>query len=466
MRAAGMTWLGALALLGMSLSPGKAWADAAPDCGAPASERAPDPTCGEELDGRAAPEPGAGVVAGRAALLPPRLVARVAFWPFEQTADLIEGHQLQHWMRDLLTSDDGLVGVRPVLTYATGFLPSAGLRAFYNRLPGAGSGLAAHFQTAGPSVLWGELWGTAPTWTGLTLHVSANRRDDRLFAGIGPNSDAALAAQGLAQARFASDIFVADARWLRPLPARFLLALHGDVQRRDYRAANVNGGPSVGDVYRSPAPACAAGTSPSNDCVDDALVPGFSRGLRIVHAGTTLAWNQRDRTRDGSGVDVMVDATVGQGIASDPSRHATFSGETTLALGGGDRLFLVRGRAAMVRNLAATPVPFEELVSPSGNAGMRGFPEGRFRGPSGAVGTAEYRWYVNHYIDASLFSDVGTVGGPNFSGLGQRWFPDFGFGLRLYSTPDEYWKGALNTGVQIVYAPDGGVRVLLAVAAF
>ena len=49
---------------------------------------------------------------------------------------------------------------------------------------------------------------------------------------------------------------------------------------------------------------------------------------------------------------------------------------------------------------------------------MRGFPEGRFRGVSGIVGTAEYRWYISSYFDATLFTDVGTVAGPNFSGLG------------------------------------------------
>lgn len=451
------------AALLLALAPALARADGPAPCAGPTGERAPDPTCGEELDGRAPPASAGGVDVPRTMLWVPRATARVAFWPVVQTSEFIEAHQLQRWMDDLLTSDDQLVGVRPVLNYATGFLPSAGLRAFYNRLPG-GSGVGARFQTAGPSVLQGELSGAGPSWTGLTVRLMANRRNDRLFAGVGPNSDTALAALGRTEARFGSDIFVAEARWLRLLPAHFQMVLHGDVQRRDYRAANVSGGPSVADVFASAAPGCAGVTS--NACVDDTLVPGFAQGLRIGHAGATVAWTQRDRARDGSGVDLSFDATVGQGLASDPSRHVTFSGETSLALGGGDRLLVLHGRAAMVRTLGGAPVPFEELVSPSGNAGMRGFPEGRFRGPSGAVGTAEYRWYVSHDIDASLFSDVGTVAGPGFSGIGQRWFPDFGFGLRFYSTPDVYWKGSLYSGAQIVYAPDGGVRFLLAVAAF
>jgi len=103
----------------------------------------------------------------------------------------------------------------------------------------------------------------------------------------------------------------------------------------------------------------------------------------------------------------------------------------------------------------------------SGNAGMRGFPDGRFRGPSGVVGTAEYRWYVGQWVDASLFTDLGTVAGPDFAGLASaRWFPSFGVGLRFYKVPADYWEGALWSGAQLAYAPDSGFRFILAVATF
>ena len=74
------------------------------------------------------------------------------------------------------------------------------------------------------------------------------------------------------------------------------------------------------------------------------------------------------------------------------------------------------GKAAMVEPLGDAPIPFEELITPSGQAGMRGFPEGRFRGESGLVGTVEYRWYISSYLDASLFTDVGDGGGAGLPG--------------------------------------------------
>src|SRR5262249_23080855 len=114
------------------------------------------------------------------------------------------------------------------------------------------------------------------------------------------------------------------------------------------------------------------------------------------------------------------------------------------------------------------PVPFEELIVPAGYAGMRGFPEGRFRGGSGIVGTAEYRWYIASRLDASLFTDVGTVSeGQSFADFRwDRWFPDVGVGLRAYTLSGPHWQGQVGGGVELAYAPDNGFRLLLMLAPF
>jgi hypothetical protein len=437
------------------------------DCAASPTGRAPDPRCGEALDGREPPRSSFLLAVPRAVLWVPRLVSRVVFWPVVETSDVVEAHHVPNWIEALLTSDDGLVGVRPILHYATGFFPTAGLRFFYRRLPGPGSAVMARAQGAGPTVLLGEVGLVGPTWLGLGLRVLWDRRDDRYFAGIGPNGLDDLAASGRGPARYSSDILLTELRWSRSLPWHFLAGLHGDVQRRDYRAYGVRGGLSIATVFGLATAACQASALPTNACVDPALVPGFAQGLRIGHVGGGVGWDTRNRTRDGSGVSVTMDATYGQGLAGDPSRHVLLSGETVVALGGTDRVLLLRARGATVRALGAAPIPFEELITPAGASGMRGYVEGRFHGESGVLGSAEYRWYIAHNLDASLFTDWGTVAGPAFSGLGtNRWFPSFGVGLRLYSTPAAYWEGALDTGIQLAYAPDGGFRLLLAVATF
>jgi hypothetical protein len=426
-------------------------------CGAPARERAPDPRCGDALDGRAdeaaASQPG-WMAVPRAVLWVPRAASRAVFWPVVTTGDLVEHNHVMDWLTAILTTDDHRVGVRPEIVYSTSFLPTGGLRLFYRRLPGEGSEIVGRFLTAGPSVLYGELQLHGPDRWGLTLDASFNRRDDRLFAGVGPNSASDLAAQGWAAARYGSDIWLAELRWRRPLPAvpHLVPTVHGDLQRRDYQADAVRGGPSVVEVF---GPALAE-------------LPGFYSGLRMAHAGGGLALDLRNHARDGSGVTVAADATYGHGVAGDPTQDLLVSGETVLALGFTDRLLLLRGRAAMVQPMGGTTtLPFDELVTPSGGAGMRGFPEGRFRGESGIVGTAEYRYYIASSMDAALFTDVGTVAGRRFSGLrGDRWFPTFGLGIRIYQPSGPHWEAPARTGIQVAYAPDAGVRVMLTLAGF
>jgi hypothetical protein len=437
----------------------------APGCDVATGDRPPDPRCGETLDGRPTAEPPPNLAVPRAVLWGPRLASRVVFWPVVKTSDAVEYYQVLPWLRALLTTDDGLVGVRPEITYATSFIPTGGLRLFYRRLP-ENAQVTARFLTGGPSVMLGQLQVQGPAWLGLVMTGTFNRRDDRLFAGIGPNNRDDLAAQGHGKARYGSDIASGELRWSHRLPARLVAGLHADLQRREYQATDVRAGPSVADLFGLPPDACAAAGLPA-PCVDPAQMPGFTRGLRIVHGGGNLMLDLRGRTRDASGFSVALGSTYAQGVAGDPSRHALFTGEAVAAVGGHDRQLLVRGWAATLKPLGSAPIPFDELISPSGSLGMRGFPEGRFRGESGLVGTAEYRWFIAFDLDASLFTDVGTVADRNFSNIRwDRWFPSVGAGLRIYKPAGPYWDTLPATGVQIAYSLDGGFRLLLSLAAF
>ena len=438
--------------------------DAGAACAVPETDRAPDPRCGEALDGRGSGAP--PLTATRAVLAVPRLATKAVMWPVVHGLAVVEDYQVIDWMDAILTTDDGRVGVRPIIHYSTSFLPSGGLRFFYDRLPGEGSEVAGQFQTAGPDVMLGELDLRSPRRLGLTFAATWNRRYDRLFAGLGPHDATDLQAAGQAVARFGSDNFGAELRWMRPLPRWFTVYGHADLQRRDYTATRVIGGPSVNTVF-VPAGGCAAAGLPAG-CVDPAQMPGFAGGLRVAHAGATLGLGLREPGRERRGVALLVGATAAQGIAGDPSRHATFTGEGIAAIGGVNRVLVLRARAATIQRLGDAPVPFDELISPSGDAGMRGFPDGRFRGQSGLVGTAEYRWFLAWYLDATLFTDVGTVAGPAFSDIDwNRWFPSFGLGFRLFKSPDgPYWDAVARDELQLAYAPDNGFRLLFTMTAF
>jgi hypothetical protein len=434
-------------------------------CDLPAEARAPDLRCGETLDGRLPADTSVPRQVGQAALRAPRLVAQGALWPVLRTADAVEHHHALDWMRAILTTDDGLVGVRPEFHYSTSFYPTGGLNFFYGRLPGRGQ-VALRGLTAGPSIVLGQLSARGPEALGLALLLTYDRRNDRLFAGIGPQTEGELAAAGRGIARYASDNLGGTLSWARPLPRGFAVEVHGDLQRRDFRATRIRGGPSVAQLFGLPAELCTA-QSLGASCVDEAQLPSFGQGVRLASLGVGVLFDRREPTRDGSGVSVDTDATISRGVAGDPSRHASLSTEGVAAIGGHDRLFLLRARAAMVERLSSAPIPFDELVIPSGLNDMRGFATGRFRGQSGLMGTAEYRWYVSNYLDGALFADVGTVAGPHFSGLNwSRWFPTFGLGLRLYQVQSMYWKARSGTGVQLAYAPREGLRMLFTLAGF
>jgi hypothetical protein len=437
--------------------------DAQAACAVPETDRAPDPRCGEALDGRGTRQP--PMTATRAVLTVPRLATQAVMWPIVHGTELVEHYQLIDWMDAILTTDDGLVGVRPIIHYSTSFLPSGGLRLFYNRLP-AGSGVAGQFQTAGPDVMLGQLDLRGPRRLGLSFTASWNRRYDRLFAGIGPHSAADLETAGQEVARYGSDNFGAELRWMRPLPPWFTAYGHADLQWRNYTATHVVGGPSVSEVF-APAGGCATAGLPA-DCVDPTEMPGFAGGLRVAHLGATLGLGLREPGRERRGAALLLGATAAQGVAGDPSRHVTYTGEGIAAVGGVNRVLVLRARAATIQRLGNAPIPFDELISPSGDTGMRGFPDGRFRGQSGLVGTAEYRWFVTWYLDATLFTDVGTVAGPAFTDIDwTRWFPSFGVGFRVFKSPDgPYWDAVARDEIQFAYAPDNGFRMLFSMTAF
>jgi hypothetical protein len=456
-----------LIVVGIALVGSRAAADEAPPaCGAPAADRPPDPRCGEPLDGRPADKPGPGLTVPQAALFAPKEVSNAVFWPIVGATDVLESHHIPNRIEGLFTSDDGLVGFRPELYYSTSFISTVGGRVFFRRFPGRGSEVAARALTGGPSVIYGQVQLRAPDWTGLSLDASFDRRRDRLFAGIGPNSTDALAAAGLGLARFGSDILMANLRWTRHIDRHLNGYAYSDVQRREYQADNVRGGPSVTTFYNAPPADCAA-AGLAAPCVSPVFMPGFYQGLRIAHLGGGVTLDARSHDRDGSGVAATLDGAVGQGIAGDPTRDARASAEVVGAIGGIDKVLFLRGRAAMVSALSGTTIPFDELISPSGKLGMRGFPDGRFRGQSGAVASAEYRYYIASQLDASVFSDVGTVAGPAFAGLFQnRWFPDVGVGLRFYAQQSPHWVAPPTGGIEVAYAPDNGVRLLFALAGF
>jgi hypothetical protein len=439
-------------------------ADGDRTCAVPVNARPPDPRCDETLDGRDPPDSANAPSVPKLVLTPPRLASRILLWPIVEAGAFVESRHLLDWMEAILTTDDGRIGIRPELRYASGFLLSGGARFFYHpkRLPDAG--LLARVHSSGPAVLLGELSWQMPAWLGLSGRAVWDRREDRLFAGIGAATLPALQERGRGLSRYGSDAALLQVSWARP--GAVSLYLHGDLQRRDYRSTSGRGGRSIAELYGLGADGCADRGLPPG-CVDPVLVPGFQEGLRIAHLGGGVALDLENDARDGGGLRLRLDSSYGLGLGRDPSRHLLLGAESQLGLGGSDRALLLRLRASTIERLGRAPIPFEELVAPTGPSEMRAFPDGRLRGPSAIVGAVEYRWFIAFNLDAAIFVDLGTVAGARFAGVGRsHLFPGAGLGIRRFRSATLYWRAPVEDGFQIAYSRESGVRLLLSTAAF
>jgi len=431
------------------------------DCGAPG--RPPSPSCGESLDGRDPPATSPTRRAARALLAPPRAVARLAFIPVVEATAAVERHDLINRLNALTTSDDGKVGVRPDIQYATSFIPSVGLGFFYRRLRDPGSALTA-LARAGSTDVWhveGGLRG--PARSGLSVSAMWDRRDDRIFAGIGvqPIDDPNV------RARYGGDIYKVEAMWVAPRLGPIAVVLRSGAEGRNYHSTDVRGGPSVADAYGAPPETCAALGVPS-PCTDPAQVPGFYGGRRLLYQRARVALDLRPAGRDRSGVAIGVDATYVQGIIDDRSRHVRTLFDAVTAIGGVDRVLFLRVAAAVVQPVGHAPVPFDEMISPTGGMWNRGLPDGLLRDRSGVAGTAEYRWLISSVMDAALFVDESAVASAWFAGLAPEDFrTSVGVGVRYYRRGSaRYWDSPLQRGLQLAYSRGQGVRVLLNAAMF
>jgi len=431
------------------------------DCAA--LDRPPSPSCGESLDGRDPPPTSPARRAAQVVLAPPRTVARLAFIPVVEATAVVERRSLIPWMTALTTSDDGKVGLRPQLQYATGFIPSIGLGMFYRRFPDPGSEVAARFRV-GSTDVWrveGGLHG--PAWLGLSVGGMWDRRDDRIFAGIGvqpvdaPN----------VKARYGGDIYKVEATWAAPRARLVSFQLRAGAEGRNYHSNDVRGGPSVADAYGASPQTCAALGVPS-PCTDPAQMPGFYGGRRLLYQRARVALDLRPGGRDRSGVEIGLDGTYVQGIINDRSRHVRTVFDAVGTIGGTDRALLLRFAAGVVQPVGNAPVPFDEMISPTGALWNRGLLDGLLRDRSGVAGTAEYRWLISSALDASLFIDESAVASAWFAGLAPDAFrTSVGVGLRFYRRGlPRYWDDSPEGGLQLAFSRGQGVRLLLTAAAF
>jgi len=307
-------------------------------------------------------------------------------------------------------------------------------------------------RSGGPRFLYGQLRLRAPHQTSLAVEwrTLGESNPAQLFGGTHGERLSELRSQGRDTATYRYDRAFTAVKVEGAIAGTLWVGMRSELDLRTYRSDE-----SL-DTFWCTSPGTAACQG-----VDDTLVPGFHQGLRLVRVGGRLLIDTRRGPRLG-GVRLELDGQLARGILNDPSRHAKIVGDARLALDLTDSLLILRVNAGLVRPLGDAVVPFEELLSPSGNYGLRGMSAARLRGHSQLFGSIEYRWLLTPYLDAAVFIDQGGAFDRNFEGLSWgRMIPSYGFGLRIHEVRGDYWNAETLFRFQFAHATGEGSRIMI-----
>ncbi|MGH9159878.1 MAG: BamA/TamA family outer membrane protein, partial [Vicinamibacteraceae bacterium] len=166
----------------------------------------------------------------------------------------------------------------------------------------------------------------------------------------------------------------------------------------------------------------------------DLDAPGLTTEPELLYAGATLAYEGRDQPgnpRRGG----RYAASWGHTQDLDEDRYAfqrlMFDVEQVIPFWSDQRRIVLRGVAVQTDPDEGREVPFYLMPALGGGNTLRGFKQDRFRDRSALLLRAEYRYELNAFLVAALFTDVGQVA-PSWDAMRRRDFKrNYGFGLRF-----------------------------------
>jgi hypothetical protein len=168
--------------------------------------------------------------------------------------------------------------------------------------------------------------------------------------------------------------------------------------------------------------------------IDSRTGPGFSRTGTLLQA----SWHDYRQQNDGPFSFRRIDGIARQMI---PILHGNWVIDLSV-------------RASTTDVDAGQEVPFFLMPDLGGSTELRGFSNYRFRDRHSIIGTAEYRWYVQEYVEMAIFYDAGKVvarrADLDFTGLKS----DVGIGLRFHTpgaTVLRFEAARSNEGLRLIF---------------
>jgi hypothetical protein len=416
-------------------------------CAASAEEPPPDPSKGESYDGRAhEPTWKDDVLAvPRLILAVPRMILRILFWPIGAGTRWMDKHHVYDRMMAAVTTEDGMIGVRPELSAITGYRTTVGLSFFDDRILGPGSALDGDLGGNIGHVLYTHLH-FRPTRRFKPIEYDVDldyrQRDDYYYQGIGYAATLVLPPSRLGMYSLSAGNRV------RLWPSRWVsLDVGGDFVARRYFDGEENGSDrpasQVVCVHRLGG-GCIQGT------ISERLVPGFHEGAQYLRGFAGFTVDSRDSPfRPTSGAMFDFTAAYAHGLGFDDESWFRVHGDLigVLDLWRRSRVLLLRLSMDMMIPTNDALIPWSEYPQLGGPDDLRGAHIGKYRDFSTLIGSAEYRWPVWMWMDAGLFVDYGGVFGKVFQDFSaSHMVTDIGLSLRLRTSYRLFFRGQVAYG--------------------
>jgi hypothetical protein len=180
------------------------------------------------------------------------------------------------------------------------------------------------------------------------------------------------------------------------------------------------------------------GDQPILDVYNVDQIAGFVDGTRRWLADLHALLDLRTSRRFGGGPWVDGYFDVAHGFSFDDSSDYSLIGSAGYAFNLRDRVLFFRVMAGFQNQFTDVPIPFTYLLSPAGSNGIRGLPDGIVRASRVLVGSIEYHWLLNSWLDGMLMGDVGggwPMGTHPFAGQAAG---SIGLGIRAYGATGPY----------------------------
>ena len=284
------------------------------------------------------------------------------------------------------------IGFAPIGFVEFGFNPSVGIYGFWDDALIRNNSVRTHIEVWPTDWFAGSLsdhfeWGNNQIFE---IRASGVKRPDKVFYGIGPDSEQA------AQSRFREARFDVSGTLDTHIWRSSRVRAWGGLRKVDLSDGHYGSDPSLSEES-------ARGAF--------AIPFGFNRGYIAPYGAINATFDTRRAADPRSGVRLEAQGDIATDIKYGSAGWVHWGGAATafVEVDGFRRILSFSAFVSFADPLGNDPIPFTELTTLGGDKWMAGYYPDRLVGRSATVASVRYHWPIASWIDGTLQADVGNV---------------------------------------------------------